>query len=93
MSKEEKIKALESLLKWLQDGGISIVNEPYFGMCTWVRGYHSDEGMNDGETEHYLLSLGLTRPAHEYCHWFPTKQSHERISLVKQTIEILKSES
>lgn len=93
MSKEEKIKALESLLKWLEDGGIWMINEPYFGMCSWVRIYHDDDDMDDGETETYLISLGLTPTQNEYSHWFPQNESTERISMVRQTIDILKSKS
>lgn len=89
MTTQEKLKALEALLKWLEGGGITLVDEPYYGMCAWVRVYHG-ENMNDDVTEQYLLSLGLIRPENDYCHWFPSKHSLQRIALVKQTIEILK---
>lgn len=93
MTTEEKLKALNALLKWLEDGGTTIVNEPYFGMCTWVRIYHGEDvnAMSDNVTEQYLISLGLTRPENDYCHWFPSKQSGQRIALVKRTIELLQS--
>lgn len=93
MTIEERLKALEALLKWLEDGGSKILNEPYYGMCAWVRIYHGEDGeaMNDDVTEQYLVSLGLIRPENDYCHWFPSPESHRRIALVKQTIELLKS--
>lgn len=93
MSKEEKIKALESLLRWLEDGGKTLLDRQYFGMCSWVRIYHDDDNMSDRETEEYLISLGLTPPQNDRKHWFPPYYSTERISMVKQTIDILKSES
>lgn len=94
MSKEEKIKALESLLKWLEDGGRPLLDKQYFGMCSWVRIYHDDDNMGDGEAESYLISLGLNPPSNRLTnHWFPAYYPIERIALVKQTIENLKSES
>lgn len=94
MSKEEKIKALESLLKWLENGGKLMIDLHYFGMCSWVRIYLEDKDMSDIETEQYLLSLGLNPPANRLIHhWFPAYYPIERIDLVKQTIENLKSES
>lgn len=94
MSKEEKIKALESLLIWLENGGKSLIDSHYFGMCSWVRIYLEDKDMSDIESEQYLLSLGLNPPANRITnHWFPAYNPIERIALVKQTIENLKSES
>lgn len=86
-----KLQALKSLLTWLENGGIDIAGEPYFGMCAWVRIYLDDHSMNDDVTEAYLISLGLSRPINDYCHWFPTSQSHQRISLVKEAIKALES--